>query len=146
MRTVIQRVKRASVQVDGKVTGSIGPGLLILAAIHRDDDEARLRWMGEKILKLRVFNDDEGKMNLSVTDTGGELLVVSQFTLYGDLKKGTRPGYIESAPPEKAERMYNELVDWLKANSRLKVEEGIFGAKMEVDLVNDGPVTIILDR
>jgi D-aminoacyl-tRNA deacylase len=146
MRAVIQRVKSAAVVVDGITTGQIGRGLLILAAVHRDDDETQLRWIAEKILKLRVFKDEDGKMNRSVTDENGALLVVSQFTLYGDTRKGTRPSYIESAPPEKAEMMYNDLVHYLRENSNQTVEEGIFGAMMEVSLVNDGPVTIILDR
>ncbi|MFU8861603.1 MAG: D-aminoacyl-tRNA deacylase [Cyclonatronaceae bacterium] len=146
MRAVIQRVKSASVVVDGQVKGRIGRGLLILAAVHRDDDEAQLRWIADKILKLRVFNDENGKMNRSVTDENGGLLVVSQFTLYGDTRKGTRPSYIESASPEKAEKMYNDLVTCLRENSDLQVQEGVFGAMMEVSLVNDGPVTIILDR
>lgn len=146
MRAVVQRVKSASVIVDGSITGEIGKGLLILAAVHRDDDETQLRWIADKILKLRVFNDENGKMNRSVTDEKGGLLVVSQFTLYGDTRKGTRPSYIESAPPEKAEGMYNDLVRYLRDNSDLNIQEGVFGAMMEVSLVNDGPVTIILDR
>lgn len=146
MRAVIQRVKSASVTVDGSIKGEIGKGLLILAAVHRDDDETQLRWIADKILKLRVFNDENGKMNRSVTDEKGGLLVVSQFTLYGDTRKGTRPSYIESAPPEKAEGMYNNLVRYLRNNSDLNIQEGVFGAMMEVSLVNDGPVTIILDR
>lgn len=146
MRAVVQRVKSASVTVDGSITGEIGKGLLILAAVHRDDDEKQLRWIADKILKLRVFNDENGKMNRSVTDEKGGLLVVSQFTLYGDTRKGTRPSYIESAPPEKAEGMYNDLVRYLRDNSDLNIQEGVFGAMMEVSLVNDGPVTIILDR
>jgi D-aminoacyl-tRNA deacylase len=146
MRAVIQRVKSASVVVNGSVKGRIGRGLLILAAVHRDDDDQQLRWIADKILKLRVFNDENGKMNRSVADANGGILVVSQFTLYGDTRKGTRPSYIESAPPEKAEMMYNDLINYLKENSNLKVEEGVFGAMMEVSLVNDGPVTIILDR
>jgi D-aminoacyl-tRNA deacylase len=146
MRAVIQRVKSASVVVNGSVKGRIDRGLLILAAVHRDDDDQQLRWIADKILKLRVFNDENGKMNRSVADANGGILVVSQFTLYGDTRKGTRPSYIESAPPEKAEMMYNDLINYLKENSNLKVEEGVFGAMMEVSLVNDGPVTIILDR
>lgn len=146
MRAVVQRVKSASVTVDGSITGEIGKGLLILAAVHRDDDEKQLRWIADKILKLRVFNDENGKMNRSVTDEKGGLLVVSQFTLYGDTRKGTRPSYIESAPPEKAEGMYVDLVRYLRDNSDLNIQEGVFGAMMEVSLVNDGPVTIILDR
>lgn len=146
MRAVVQRVKQASVTVDGKIKGRIDRGLLVLAAVHRNDDDKQLKWIADKILRLRIFNDAEGKMNRSVTDENGGILVISQFTLYGDSRKGTRPSYIESAPPEKAVKMYNELISYLRTNSRLRVEEGIFGAIMEVSLVNDGPVTIILDR
>lgn len=146
MRAVVQRVSEASVTVDGHVTGQIGPGLLVLLAIHRDDTPQQLEWMAEKVLKLRVFSDDDGKMNLSVTDTKGGILVVSQFTLYGELKKGTRPSFTGSAPPDKAERMYEEFVGYLKSNSELVVQTGEFAAMMDVKLVNDGPVTIILER
>jgi D-aminoacyl-tRNA deacylase len=146
MRAVVQRVESASVSAGGKITGRIGRGLLVLAAVHRDDGEAQLNWVTDKILKLRIFNDEDGKMNRSVTDVNGGILVISQFTLYGDARKGTRPSYIESAPPEIAEKMYNDLVSRLRKISDLQVEEGIFGAMMKVSLVNDGPVTIILDR
>lgn len=146
MRAVVQRVSEASVTVDGHVTGQIGPGLLVLLAIHCDDTPQQLEWMAEKVLKLRVFSDDDGKMNLSVTDTKGGILVVSQFTLYGELKKGTRPSFTGSAPPDKAERMYEEFVGYLKSNSELVVQTGEFAAMMDVKLVNDGPVTIILER
>lgn len=146
MKAVIQRVSSASVHVDSKLVGSIKKGLLVLLGIHQNDTDVELKWMSDKILKLRIFEDDEEKMNLSVTDVEGEILVVSQFTLYGDAKKGTRPSFIESARPEKAEPMYERLVNYLRDNSDLKVETGIFGAMMDVSLVNDGPVTIILEK
>ena len=146
MRAVIQRVSEASVTVDSEVIGHIKKGLLILLAIHNNDTKDQLDWMVSKISKLRIFSDDEGKMNKSVMDVGGELLVVSQFTLYGDARKGTRPSYIESAGPEKAEAMYNEFVEKIRAFSSLKTETGEFAAMMDVALVNDGPVTIILDK
>lgn len=146
MKAVIQRVSSAYVQVDGKKVGAINKGLLVLLGIHQNDTDVELKWMSDKILKLRIFEDSDEKMNLSVSDVEGEILVVSQFTLYGDAKKGTRPSFIESARPEKAEPMYDRLVNYLRDNSDLKVETGIFGAMMEVSLVNDGPVTIILEK
>ena len=126
--------------------GAIDKGLLVLLGVHQNDTDAELKWMCEKILKLRIFEDEEEKMNLSVSDVAGELLVVSQFTLYGDARKGTRPSFIESARPEKAEPLYESMISYFKSNSNLKVESGIFGAMMDVQLVNDGPVTIILEK
>lgn len=145
MRIVIQRVKNASVRVDGVESGSIQKGLLLLVGVHESDTEEQLEWCCGKILKLRIFNDDEGKMNLSLQDIEGEILVVSQFTLYGNMKKGTRPSFIEAAKPEKAEGIYNQMIKKLQ-KSGLRVESGMFGAMMEVDFINDGPVTLVLDR
>lgn len=145
MRIVIQRVKNASVRVNGNVSGSIKYGLLLLVGIHESDSEEQLDWCCRKIPKLRIFNDDEGKMNLSLQDIEGEILVVSQFTLYGNMKKGTRPSFIEAAKPEKAEGIYNKMIKKLKGTG-LKVESGEFGAMMEVDFINDGPVTLVMDR
>jgi len=146
MRAVIQRVSEASVTVDGKISGEIEQGLLVLLAIHKDDTDQQLQWIADKITKLRIFQDDEGKMNRSVQDVKGGILVVSQFTLYGDVRKGTRPSFIESAPPEKAENMYDDFVRYLKETSGVKIETGIFAAMMDVKLTNDGPVTIILEK
>lgn len=146
MKVVLQRVRNASVMVDKHITGSIEKGFLLLVGIHKDDTGEKLQWMCDKILKLRVFDDEDGKMNLSVQDVKGELLVVSQFTLYGDASKGNRPGYIEAAGPGKAEKLYDEMVEYFKEHSGLKVATGEFGAYMDVKLVNDGPVTIILDK
>jgi len=146
MRIVIQRVKDASVRVDGILSGSIQKGLLLLVGIHESDSDEQLEWCCRKIPKLRIFNDNEGKMNRSVMDINGEILIVSQFTLYGNMKKGTRPSFIEAARPEKAERMYNQMIDKLKKESGLNVESGEFGAMMEVDFINDGPVTLVMDR
>lgn len=146
MKVVVQRVSRASVKVDNKITGKIEKGLLLLVGIHPDDTRKELEWMCRKIEKLRIFEDEEGKMNLSVKDVGGSLLVVSQFTLYGNVRKGTRPSFVEAAKPEKAEPMYEEMVDYFKEQTNLKVQTGIFGAMMDVALVNDGPVTIILEK
>jgi len=146
MKAVIQRVKKASVIIDNEITGSISHGLLVLLGIHRHDTQTQLEWMGDKILRLRIFNDEEDKMNRSVQDVGGGILVVSQFTLYGDAKKGTRPSYIEAARPEKAEPMYEAFLDYLKKSSSLAVESGVFAAHMDVELINDGPVTIIVEK
>lgn len=146
MRVVVQRVRQAKVEVDKEVVGSINKGLLLLVGIHVNDTREELEWMCEKIMKLRIFDDGEGRMNLSVQDVKGELLVVSQFTLYGDAQKGNRPSYIEAAGPDKAGQMYEKFLDYVKTRPGLKVEAGVFGAYMDVTLVNDGPVTIILDR
>ena len=146
MRTVVQRVSSASVKVDGKVIGEIGHGLLVLAGFHTGDTAEQMKWMCDKLLKLRIFNDEEGKMNRSVEDVGGSILVVSQFTLYGDARKGTRPSFIESARPEVAIPLYESMLSYLRAAGSVGVESGEFGAMMEVSLVNDGPVTIILER
>lgn len=146
MRVVVQRVRHASVEVDGTTTGSIGHGLLLLVGIHEDDDTDKLEWICDKILKLRIFDDEDGKMNHSVQDVEGELLVVSQFTLYGDAEQGNRPSYMEAAGPEKAEQLYDKMISYFKKNAELNIESGQFGAYMDVELLNDGPVTIILER
>ena len=144
MRVVIQRVSGAQVSASDRVVGKINKGLVVLFAVHVDDTEEMLAKMADKILKLRIFEDSEAKMNLSLGDVKGEMLVVSQFTLYGDTKKGNRPSFIESARPEKAILFYEKFVAILRKKS-LKIEIGEFGAKMELELVNDGPVTIIID-
>lgn len=144
MRLLLQRVSRAKVTVNGEIVGQIGRGFLILTGFKTDDDEAMIGKMAEKCLNLRVFEDDDGKMNRSVIDSNGGLLVVSQFTLYANCRKGRRPGFDRSMPPDRAEQFYDNLVKILK-ESGLQVETGIFGAKMEIELVNDGPVTIMLD-
>ncbi|MEQ9309795.1 MAG: D-aminoacyl-tRNA deacylase [Balneolaceae bacterium] len=146
MKVVVQRVSSASVKVGNEITGAIKKGLLLLVGVHQNDTTEELHWMCEKILKLRVFEDDEGKMNLSVTDIEGEILVVSQFTLYGNTKKGTRPSYIEAARPEKAEPMYEDMINYFRKHSDLKIQTGKFGAMMDVNLINDGPVTLILEK
>lgn len=146
MRAVIQRVSRAAVHVDGATVGRIGPGLLVLLGIHADDTDAASDWMIRKLLALRVFADEAGKMNRSVTEVGGDILVVSQFTLYGEARKGSRPSYIDAMPPDKAEGFYHEFLRRLRAATTLRVEEGRFAAMMDVELVNDGPVTILLEK
>lgn len=145
MKAVVQRVSRASVRVDGHVTGQIDRGLLVLLGISKDDTATDADWMINKLLALRIFADDAKNMNRSVTDTGGGILVVSQFTLYGDARKGTRPSFTDAMPPGDAEKFYNNFMTKLRAATKLPVAEGKFAAMMDVELVNDGPVTIILD-
>ncbi len=146
MKIVVQRVKKASVTIGGEITAKIETGLLLLLGVHTDDTEKQLEWLAHKVLNLRIFEDEDGKMNKSIMDVEGELLVVSQFTLYGNVKKGTRPSFIEAARPEKAEPMYEKMIEYFKTQSKLKVETGTFGAEMDVELINDGPVTIILEK
>lgn len=146
---MLQRVKRAEVRVAGRVTGRIGPGFLVLAGFAATDNEAQLAWMADKIIALRVFGDAEGKMNRDLAEVGGGILVVSQFTLYGDAGKGRRPSFIDAAPPNVAIPLYEKFVAMLRehgARSGIRVETGEFGAMMDVELVNDGPVTLILER
>ena len=144
VRGVVQRVSEASVRVDGEVVGSIGPGLVVLVGVGVGDAEKDAEYLAEKILNLRVFPDEAGQMNRSVLDVSGGLLVVSQFTLLGDVRKGRRPSYSDAAPPEEANRLYEHLVSRLRP-SGLKVATGVFRALMDVALVNQGPVTILLD-
>jgi D-tyrosyl-tRNA(Tyr) deacylase len=144
VRGVVQRVSEASVRVDGEVVGSIGPGLVVLVAVGSGDVERDADYLADKILNLRVFSDEAGQMNRSVLDVSGGLLVVSQFTLFGDVRKGRRPSYSNAAPPEEANRLYEHLVSRLRP-SGLKVATGVFRALMDVALVNQGPITILLD-
>jgi len=145
MRVVIQRVSKASVSVDAKVIGACGLGLLILVGIEDADTTEDIAWLTQKIANMRIFNDADGKMNLSIKDVSGEMLVISQFTLHADTKKGNRPSYIMAARPEKALPMYNDFVNALQIEIGKPIATGEFGAHMEVSLVNDGPVTIIID-
>jgi D-tyrosyl-tRNA(Tyr) deacylase len=144
MRACIQRVSEARVVVDGETVGEIGAGLLVLLGVAADDDDEQLAWLANKIVGLRIFEDDEGKMNRSLSEMGGAMLVVSQFTLYGDCRKGRRPSFIAAAPPEKAERMYDEFVEQVRQQG-VTVATGRFRADMKVSLTNDGPVTIWID-
>ncbi len=146
MRALIQRVRSASVTVDGRVTGAIKQGLLVLLGIHKADTIAEGEWMIRKILALRIFEDGNGKMGRSVQDIGGELLIVSQFTLYGNLRKGTRPDFTDSMPGAQAREFYADWVRRLRQACALNVEEGVFAAMMDVALVNDGPVTVMIER
>ncbi len=145
MRVVLQRVSSASVSIEGRVAGSIGRGFLVLVGFTAGDGGDDVEWMADKIAGIRLFSDDEGKMNLSLTDVDGAVLVVSQFTLYADARKGRRPSFVDAAPPEQAVPLYESFVGALGARG-LPVETGEFGALMAVELVNDGPVTLILER
>jgi D-tyrosyl-tRNA(Tyr) deacylase len=144
MRAVLQRVSRAEVDVEGAQVARIGTGILALVAISREDAVQDLQWMAKKIMELRIFEDSSGKMNLSLQDIKGELLIVSQFTLYGDCKKGRRPSYTDAAPPAEAETLYNDFVSLVR-QSMPSVQTGKFQAIMEVRITNSGPVTILLD-
>lgn len=145
MRVVIQRVSKASVTVDGNIIGACKLGLLLLVGIEEADTQEDVTWLSQKIANLRIFNDAEGKMNLSVKDVNGEMLVISQFTLHASTKKGNRPSYILAAGPEKALPMYKDLISAMEKELGKPVATGEFGAHMEVSLINDGPVTIIID-
>ncbi len=144
MRAVVQRVSRCKVTVSGRTTGEIGPGLLVLLGVSKNDSEAAADYLAEKIIGLRIFEDDAGKMNLSVLDKKGEVLVVSQFTLYGDVRRGKRPSFDTAARPEEARRLYEYFVEKVRS-AGVRCETGEFQAMMEVDLVNSGPVTVLLD-
>jgi D-tyrosyl-tRNA(Tyr) deacylase len=145
MRIVIQRVTKASVTIDGKIKSSIGNGLLVLAGFENDDETEDLEWTAKKISQLRIFDDENGVMNMSVKEIGGEILVVSQFTLHAKTKKGNRPSYINAAPPDIAIPLYNRFVEILGSMIGKEIKTGEFGAMMMVELINDGPVTIIID-
>lgn len=144
MKTVIQRVSESSVKVDGKLVGEIGKGLMLLVGIDENDEKTDADWLVQKILNLRIFGDEDDKLNLSVQDIKGEILCISQFTLIADYKKGNRPSFIKAARPEKAIPLFDYFKEEI-AKSGLKTESGIFGADMKVSLINDGPVTIVMD-
>ena len=145
MRAVVQRVKRAQVSVEGSITGKIEKGILVLLGVGENDEIEDLEYMAKKIINLRIFEDNEDKMNLSVLDVGGNVLVISQFTLYGDCRKGNRPSYSKAARPDIAKEYYDRFIDYIKDNYKIKVESGVFQVSMEVDFINDGPVTLMLD-
>ncbi|NYE58018.1 D-aminoacyl-tRNA deacylase [Carboxydothermus ferrireducens] len=144
MRAVVQRVKRGKVTVDGQVVSEIGPGLVALVGIRQGDGERVCRYLAEKLVNLRIFEDEKGKFNYSVKDVGGEILVVSNFTVYGDTRKGRRPSFTEAAPPEAAREVFERFLDILK-EQEVSVKSGIFQATMEVEIINDGPVTVIVE-
>jgi D-tyrosyl-tRNA(Tyr) deacylase len=145
VRVVVQRVSRAAVRVDGETVGSIGRGFVVLAGFAPADGEQQLVWMADKVAGLRVFADGEGRMNLALGEVGGAVLVISQFTLYGDVVKGRRPSFVDAAPPQVAEPLYERFVALLSERG-VRVETGRFGAMMDVELVNDGPVTLVIER
>ena len=144
MKIVIQRVSEASVKVDGKIVGEIGKGVMLLVGVDENDEKTDADWLVQKVLNLRIFGDEEGKLNLSVKDISGEILCISQFTLIADYKKGNRPSFIKAAKPDKAIPLFDYFKEEM-AKSGLKTESGIFGADMKVSLINDGPVTIVMD-
>ncbi|VEF47675.1 D-tyrosyl-tRNA(Tyr) deacylase [Bacillus freudenreichii] len=145
MKIVLQRCKQAKVTAEGKVTGAIGKGFVLLVGITHDDTKKEAEWLADKIVNLRVFEDAEGKMNLSLKDVEGEILSVSQFTLYADCNKGRRPSFVDAAAPDAANPLYEQFNEMIREKG-VKVESGVFGAMMEVDLINDGPVTLVLER
>lgn len=145
MRAVIQRVKRASVTINGIIKSEIGKGLLVLAGIEEHDNNSDVEWLCNKIVQLRIFNDSDGVMNLSITDTGGSILAISQFTLHAKTRKGNRPSYIRAAAPGIAIPIYNSFIELLSKLMCKNIATGEFGAMMDVELINDGPVTIIID-
>lgn len=145
MKLIIQRVRESSVEIEGKIYGEIKKGLNILVGVGPDDNFNDIKKAVDKTVNLRIFEDDQGKMNLSLLDVKGEVLVISQFTLYADIRKGRRPSFTDAAPPDKAEKMYEEFVEYIRSVVPAKVATGQFGADMKVNILNDGPVTIILD-
>ena len=146
MKLIVQRVASARVAVGNSITGEISRGLLVLVGIHKNDTETEMQWLARKLVRLRIFEDEEGKMNKSVADIGGGLLLVSQFTLYGEVRKGTRPSFISAAGPEKGERLYDAFVAEVRRLHHGPVGTGIFGAMMQVSLTNDGPVTLVMEK
>ena len=146
MRAILQRVtKPAEVKVNNSVTGKINKGLVVFLGVEQEDLQEDINWLARKIVNLRIFSDSEGKMNLSLIDIGGELLVISQFTLFASTKKGNRPSFIRSAKPDFAQKMYDIFIDYISTEYNVNVEKGVFGGDMKVDFINDGPVTIIMD-
>ncbi len=145
MRIVVQRVSSAGVAIDGKSVGKIGAGLLVLLGVGKSDTPADMEWGARKVAEMRIFQDSEHRMNLSVQDVGGSALVISQFTLYGDANKGRRPSFVDAAPPDVAEKLYDEFVQDLRSQG-VPTETGVFAARMSVELVNEGPVTILVER
>lgn len=146
MRVVLQRVREANVTIDGRVVGEIGLGQLLLVGFKADDTTDQVEWIADKVTGLRIFQDDAGKINLTLADVDGSILVVSQFTLYGDVQKGRRPSFIDAAPPETAIPLYDHFVELLEVRRPGRIATGEFGAMMDVSLTNDGPVTLVIDR
>ena len=145
MRVIVQRVSKSNVKVSGEVTGKISKGFMVLVSFVDDDTDDDLDWMSNKIINLRIFNDEDGKMNKSLLDVGGDILLISQFTLHGSTKKGNRPSFIKAAKPEYANQMYEKFIEVLENSLGKKIQTGEFGGDMKVSLINDGPTTIIID-
>ena len=146
MKSVVQRVSKANVKINGKVVGEIGKGIVVFLAVSKEDNDDTIKWMVNKLINLRIFSDENDKMNRSILDIGGEILLISNFTLYGDAKRGYRPSFTESAPPEISEPIYNKIIQLMRSNYPINIQTGEFGAMMDVELINDGPVTIIIDK
>lgn len=146
MKAVIQRVKKSDLKINGNLYSSINYGLLVLLGIASNDDIDTIKWMANKIAHLRIFPDENDKMNLSVLDVKGEIMIISNFTLYGDVQRGFRPSFSYAAPPEYAEIIYLQLIDYMKNNYEIKIADGIFGAMMDIEFINTGPVTIIIEK
>ena len=146
MRAVAQKVKEAEVKIEGGSSSEIGKGLLVFLAISESDDDKTIKWTAKKLVNLRVFPDEEGKMNKSVIDVGGDIMLISNFTLYGDVRKGYRPNFMKSAPPAISKPLYERFVKHTRDNYPIKVADGEFGAMMEIKLINDGPVTVLIDK
>lgn len=146
MRAIIQRVKKASVTIDNKIKAKIEHGILVLIGICETDNEDSIKWMVNKLINLRIFSDENQKMNLSVQDVNGSILFISNFTLYADVNRGFRPSFSAAAVPQVAEPIYDKMLELLKSNTNIKIESGVFGAMMDIELINDGPVTIIIEN
>ncbi len=146
MRAIVQRVSRANCKVDGEICAEIDDGLLVLLAVTHNDGQKAMKWLCNKIVNLRVFPDDENKMNRSVLDINGGILLISNFTLYGDVKKGFRPNFMKAAKPETAEKLYNDMIQYMKESYSIKIASGVFGAMMDIELINAGPVTISIEK
>lgn len=145
MRAVIQRVSKASCTVDGRVTGDIASGLLVLLGVEEDDTDSDMQWLAQKLVNLRIFSDDNGLMNKSISDIGGSILMISQFTLFAQTKKGNRPSFIRAAKPDKAQPIYEQMCTYIESLMDRPVARGVFGADMKIELLNDGPVTIVMN-
>lgn len=146
MKAVVQRVKQASVRINNEVYSEIKSGILVLIAFTENDNIETIKWTANKLVNLRIFNDEEGKLNKSVQEINGDILIVSNFTVYGDTRKGFRPSFTASAPPDIAKNIYNDFINFIKNNYSLNIQTGQFGAMMDVSLINDGPVTLILEK
>lgn len=146
MRAVVQKVSKASCEIDGEITGEIGPGLVALVAVGESDDEKTIEWTRRKIANLRVFPDEEGKMNRSVLDVGGGILLISNFTVYGECRKGARPNFMKAARPRVSEPLFKKMVESFRREYPIKIAEGKFGAMMNISLVNEGPVTVVIEK